>query len=92
MIEIPCSEILYIESYGNYVRFHTRRKVYMAENSLNSLEQTLLQSDFLRIHKSYIVNLQYVEDIQADVVILGNKQLPIGRMYKLLLLSQIRNK
>jgi two-component system LytT family response regulator len=92
VIKIPCSEILYIESYGNYVRFHTHKKVHMAEHSLNSLEQILLHSDFMRIHKSYIVNLQYIEDIQANVVILGNRQIPIGRMYKLLLQSRIRNK
>ncbi|WP_080240743.1 LytR/AlgR family response regulator transcription factor [Spirosoma rigui] len=61
-IFISVDDILCLEGEGNYTFLHTRdRKRYLVSKTLKEFEKTLDGSIFLRIHKSYIVNLAYVQ-------------------------------
>lgn len=50
---------------------------------LSTLEEMLPASDFLRIHKSYIVAINNIESYNADTIQIAKHELPIGRLYKL---------
>lgn len=56
--------ILYLEGYDNYIKLHTHNKVYIIRNTLKEMEKKLNPKKFVRIHKSYIVNIQTIKAIE----------------------------
>lgn len=78
---IRIDEIRYIKSESNYVLFYLENKRVMCLESLRKLE-TELPSNFVRTQKSFIINLDYLETIDAYSVKVENTQVPIGASYK----------
>ncbi len=82
---IPVSEIYYIESADDYIAIHTKSKTHIKQERLHNLEKLLDQRKFCRIHRSYILNLDYLSGIESEtkdskVAILKNEsRLPISR-------------
>ena len=82
LYKINYNDLLYIEGQREYVTFHTQSKRITALFSLKNLEDTLPADRFVRVHKSFIVSLHYIEDInKATVTVAGNK-IPIGESYR----------
>jgi DNA-binding LytR/AlgR family response regulator len=79
---VPASEIIYIESLDNYVKIYLKEKVLITHETITSLEEKLGASSFVRIHRSFIVNLSHVQSIGAEFIQISNKELPFGRVYK----------
>ena len=75
------SNILFIEGLKEYVTFYTPQRKYIVLESLKRLEQTLPGRQFLRIHKSYIINTTKVESLYGNMIEIGEHQLPIGKSY-----------
>jgi DNA-binding LytR/AlgR family response regulator len=75
-------DVYYFEGYGEYVKVITTNKTYMVRDSLTEFENKLAQEHFIRIHKSFIVNIQKITGFSTLHVILKNTELPIGRMYR----------
>jgi DNA-binding LytR/AlgR family response regulator len=82
MVSIDISSILYAQSYGNYVKIFTTRRNYLATITTNDLEKCLPPSLFMRAHKSYIIALNKVEDIDKDQVVIKQNIIPIGITYR----------
>lgn len=81
--KIMTDEIEFIEGLSEYVKIHTREKTYIPLVALKDLAQQLPTTQFIRIHKSYIVSLAQVTSYNHQAVQLRNgKTLPIGRSYK----------
>lgn len=80
--KIAVNDILFIHSIGNYYKIVTKDKKIMAYGSLSSLEKELSQSNFLRIHRSYLVAVSKIVAISGTFVILPNDKLPVGRKYR----------
>jgi two-component system LytT family response regulator len=82
---IPVEEITHIQAEDDYVRIFTFEKSYLKQERMNRLEQTLDPRTFCRIHRSYILNINYLSKIEphskdTKVAILKNKtSLPISR-------------
>lgn len=75
-------DIKYFEGYGEYVKVITNSKSYTVRDSLADFAGRLPEDSFLRIHKSYIVNLQKITGFSTVHVLLENIQLPIGRIFR----------
>jgi DNA-binding LytR/AlgR family response regulator len=75
-------DILYFEGYGEYVKVITTSKTYMVRESLTEFEQKLSTDSFLRIHKSYIVNLKKITGFSTIHVLLKDIEIPIGRIFR----------
>lgn len=80
-VRIALSEILYLESVGNYVQFHLEGRTVMARMTMRDALQLLPASDFLRIHRSHIVSLKKVSKMSRTNVWVENKQLPRSEKY-----------
>ena len=80
--KILYEDVLYFEGYGEYVKVITAGKNYLVRDSLSEFEHRFSTDYFIRIHKSYIVNIQKITGFNSIQVILKNFQLPIGRMYR----------
>ncbi|SEF95001.1 two component transcriptional regulator, LytTR family [Eubacterium ruminantium] len=77
------SDIIYIEADSNYINIYSEEGVKTIACTLKTCEEMINGLPFLRIHKSYIVNLDYVKDIRTDSVYLKNGiKIAIGRSYR----------
>lgn len=83
-------EILYIEGLRDYIRICTVRRNFMVLTNLKDILQRLPPQQFMRIHRSYIVNLYKLEKIQAGSVVVGQKELPVGDTYRKAFLMRIQ--
>jgi DNA-binding LytR/AlgR family response regulator len=87
--KVKHQDILYIEGLKEYVSFFTRNgKRIIALESLEKLEAQLPES-FMRIHKSYIINLHEMESMEGNIVHIASKILPVGDSYKELLVKSL---
>lgn len=80
--KIDYPEIKYLEAFGNYVKIHTTDKIVLAQETLTNLEKSLPADHFLRIHKSYIVSIHFINLVDGNSLFVENVELPIGQLYK----------
>lgn len=76
------SDILYIEAYGVYVKIVTPDGTVVVNQMLSNIEEVLPQDPFLRIHRSFLVNLNHINRIATNEVRVSTFFLPIGMSYK----------
>ena len=80
--KIYLTDIKYIESDGDYIRFYLQSRKIMVRGSLSSMEVMLPSTLFLRIHNSYMINLKKVNAITLCSVEIDGTELPISRSHK----------
>jgi len=81
LVQIRLSDIHFLESYGNYIKVWLTNEYHLTPGALSSFEEKLSDSDFFRIHKSFIINRNYIDYIEGNFVMTkGGKSLPIGKM------------
>lgn len=82
MVKTKMTDVLYIESIKDYVRVRTEEKEIITQQKISYLEESLPQQQFLRIHRSFIVNVDKIDAYSATDVEIGKHSIPIGRNYK----------
>jgi DNA-binding LytR/AlgR family response regulator len=80
--KIHFKDILYIEGMENYVVIYTTTQKFVTLLRMKTVEETLPASDFIRIHKSFIVSLPAISSIDGNEIIVSGKRLPISREKK----------
>lgn len=79
LIKLNYDEILFIEGYGEYVQFVTPEKRITVLQTLKGLEETLPNNIFLRVHKSFIINISAPSVIEGNVLEIAKFKIPISR-------------
>jgi DNA-binding LytR/AlgR family response regulator len=83
LIRINTTEIRYVEGLKNYLLIHTQHKKIIVHGTMGNMEEELkVLGNFVRIHKSYIVNKNCIAEISGNVVKVDQAELPIGGVYK----------
>ncbi|MBU8893878.1 MAG: LytTR family DNA-binding domain-containing protein [Bacteroidales bacterium] len=82
MVRVYFDNILYLESLKDYVKVVTIRKTVITKQQLNYFEAILNPSDFIRIHRSYIIAINKIDSYNLSGIDIGKQELPIGRKYK----------
>jgi two-component system, LytTR family, response regulator len=82
MIKVLLDDIMYIESDKDYVKVFTEKGFIITRQTIASVEAMLSESQFIRTHRSYIVSLNKIKSFTAETVEIGNKELPIGKLYR----------
>lgn len=91
LIRLSFDEILYIQSWGNYVKVHTSGVIHLSAATTQEIEQKLDKTRFVRIHKSYIVALSQIKKFVGGEVTLSNgATLPVGNTFRRELLERFR--
>ncbi len=80
--KVARSTILYVESLDNYVKIVLKDKTIITRETISSLEKRLASPDFVRIHRSFVVNSNCVQTLSLEGVSIGGKSLPFGRAFK----------
>jgi DNA-binding LytR/AlgR family response regulator len=82
MIKTKMNDILYIESIKDYVKVRTAEKEIVTQQKISYLEESLPKEQFIRIHRSFIVNRERIDAYSATDIEIGKFNVPIGRNYK----------
>ena len=89
--KIQYPDLLYIEGQREYVTFHTTQKNITALYVLKNLEDILPKDRFIRVHKSYIVAIRYIEMIEGNMLKIKGETIPIGGNYRNDLLDRLNS-
>ena len=90
MVKIMIPDIFYIEADRNYSRIFTANREYLLTITLKLIEQKLSESLFLRIHRSYLINISQIEEVLESHVMIAQKAIPMGAGLKEKLLQRIQ--
>jgi DNA-binding LytR/AlgR family response regulator len=77
------ADILFIEGSGNYIKVHTQNdKPLMVLDKLTDLLEKLPPKQFLRVHKSFIINISHLTRIEGNMLFIRDKEIPISNTFK----------
>ncbi len=84
LIQIEFKNILYIEGLKDYVKFYQEgiEKPILSLMSMKSLEENLPEKQFMRVHRSFIVNLDKIKTIERNRIVFGKEYIPVSDNYK----------
>lgn len=82
MERINFADILYIEGMGAYLQIITTKAKIITLLSFLQIMQLLPHNNFVRVHKSFVVGIDKIDNIERNIIKIGNKRIPIGKNYQ----------
>ena len=82
MKKVLLDDIMYIESMKDYIKLFTSGGTLITKQSISSVEEMLPVKEFARVHRSYIVSLNNIKSFTAEVIEIGDTNIPIGKLYR----------
>lgn len=89
LIRLNYEDILYIESMGNYVRFVTADKKFVTYHTIKSLEEKVDPAYFMKVHRSYIINIHKIDDIRENDLYINGVEIPISKQLRTGILNKL---
>lgn len=89
-LRVEMDEIRYAQSWGNYVKIFTDSHIYLTALTLSELDQRLPNTQFVRVHKSYLVSIKRITRISGNALYINEISLPVGLTYRRELLEQFK--
>ncbi|MGZ0016395.1 LytR/AlgR family response regulator transcription factor [Yeosuana sp. AK3] len=89
MVRIDIKDILYIEAERNYCRIYSKLKEYLLVMTLKDLDEKLPSKHFIRVHRSFIVNLSQIDEVATSHIVIGKKAIPVSKALKDELLNRL---
>lgn len=90
--KIELNDILYIEGLKDYISIYTKAERVITLQNMKKMEETLPGTQFIRVHKSYIIALDKIESIERSRITICGKLIPIGDTYRDEFFKKIENK
>ena len=81
--QVKINDILYLEAFGNYVKVFLNDKTIVTNQTLSHFKERLADIDFIQVHKSFIVAVQYINLIEGNLIHINQHKIPISKTYKL---------
>lgn len=89
-VNIPLADTLWIEALGDYVTINMDNgKKHTVLTTMKTIESKLPVEKFIRVHRSYIVNLEKISNFDGNMLVVGKKLVPIGKSYKKMLMDRL---
>jgi DNA-binding LytR/AlgR family response regulator len=89
LIRMPLDEIHYVEALADYVNLYTQQGRHTILSTMKAIENKLPGRDFCRVHRSFIVRLDKIKEIEDNNIHILDKEIPISRSYKDALLDKL---
>lgn len=92
MVKVLFNEVLFVEADRSYCKIHADDKEYLLAVPLGALEEKLPRQNFMRVHRSFIVNLARVDALgdQSDFLVFRKKQVPVSRNFRDKVMERLR--
>ncbi len=81
-IKLHLDEIFFIKGLKDYVIIHTVDKKYMTAMNIGTINRQLDDNIFARVSKSFVINVNYIKNIEYDLIDLSGNEIPLGNTYK----------
>ena len=91
MVKVSFSDILYVESYSDYIKIHLSSGTIVTRETISAIEAKLPKKHFLRIHRSYIIRLSKIQSFTNEEVTVNRIALSISRSYRKEVLKHLEN-
>lgn len=82
MVKVFLEDILFVESLKDYIKVVTTNKLIISKQAISSLEEMLPKEAFVRVHRSYIIAVNKIDSCNTEMIEIGKKQIPIGRLFR----------
>lgn len=82
IVKLSFDNVLMVEGLENYVQIHCSDKKYISNITMKNMESLLSDYGFLRVHRSFIVNVSKIKSVRGNVFIMDDKIVPIGKSYR----------
>lgn len=82
---LKLDDIFYAEAMGDYVKFHTKEKMFAIHGKMKTAEERLPKSNFIRVHRSYIISLSKIDTLQDGGIMINGKFIPVSDAYRKIL-------
>lgn len=88
--KVKVADIFYLESDNIYVNVHTPKGKMLVRSTLQDYMDLIGSSQFVRVHRSFVVNINHIETINSEYLIINNVQIPVSKSYRDQLLGSLR--
>lgn len=82
IVKLDIKELKLIECIGDYVNLYSGNNKYTIHSTMKAMESKFSGDDFLRVHRSYIVRIDKIQEIEDDCILFEKRSIPIGKTYK----------
>lgn len=82
LVRIQLSDLLFVEALADYVIFNTKKGKHIVHYTMKGIEKRLPTTNFARVHRSYIVNIDNIDNLEESNIAIGDKIVPVGASYK----------
>ncbi len=90
--KVAFSDIDYVEAYGEYVLIHRGGDRLMPLLQLGKMEEILPAPEFMRVHRSFIIQFSKIEAIQGNSIWIGKKEIPVSKTYREALMERVQQR
>lgn len=89
LTRMPLQDIFWVEAEGEQVKVHTPGKVHLVQHPMKTMEQLLPETDFVRVHRSHLVRVDKIVDVESDNLVVYREVVPIGASYRATVLARL---
>jgi DNA-binding LytR/AlgR family response regulator len=79
IVRVSFQDLLYVEGFREYIKIHTATQRHIVYQSLSKILEALPADNFVRVHRSYIVNVSKIESIDGHLIKIGSEEIPISK-------------
>lgn len=88
--QVLMEDLLVVEASGNYTKLITKEEIVTTRERISAVLALLPSADFLQVHKSFAVAVKHIKKIEGNQIVIGDKRIPVGKMYKTVLMQLLR--
>jgi DNA-binding LytR/AlgR family response regulator len=80
--QIVLDDLIYVEASGNYTKIVLKNETITIREKLSSIKELLPVEDFVQVHRSFLIAVQYIKSIEGNQIFLEDETIPVGKSYK----------
>jgi two-component system LytT family response regulator len=81
LMRVDFADVLYVEALGDYVHLVTNRSKLIVYSTMRAIEEKFPPQRFVRVHRSFIINIDFVQALEDNSLLINDKYIPIGQTY-----------
>lgn len=89
LLKLDIDRILWVEAFGDYIKIHIEEKTHTIYSTLKKMEDKLDKNKFVRVHRSFIVNISKITNIDPNNLEINKRIIPVSGTYREDLLKRI---
>ena len=90
LVKVFLKDILYVQAERAYCLIATKEKKYLLSVPLKNFEEQISAEFFLRVHRSYLINLDHIDRLEDNTILIQDARIPVSRSYHEILAKHLR--